>query len=146
MKYILQNLSVCLLKEQKEALQRTSFQDNVGVHGWIGPFDIVFVAYCCGIFVPVSFVFSITCNFFSDRGFKCRLRNVVQSYFLDIILTLCCSVKILKTRSNQYRNGLKTPRVQAVYIFLLRWKCTWHNLVTRLKARKISRFVDNNVP
>ena len=28
-----------------------------GVHGWIGPLDIVFAAYCCGIFVPASFVF-----------------------------------------------------------------------------------------
>ena len=41
-----------------------------GVHGWIGLFDIVFAAYCCGIFVSASVVFYITLYLLSDRGFK----------------------------------------------------------------------------
>ena len=34
-----------------------------GVHGFIGSFGIVVAAYCCGIFVPASFVFYITLHF-----------------------------------------------------------------------------------
>ena len=49
-----------------------------GVHGWMGPSDIAFAAYCCGIFVLAGFVFFITCNLLRDRGFKCRLLNVVN--------------------------------------------------------------------
>ena len=45
------------IENQKEELQRTRFQ---GVHGLIGPFDSVFATYCCGIFVPASFVFYIS--------------------------------------------------------------------------------------
>ena len=30
------------------------FKTMQGVHRWIRPFDIVFAAYCCGIFVPAS--------------------------------------------------------------------------------------------
>ena len=70
-----QNLSVCWLENQKEELQTMQ-----GVHGWIEPFDIVFVAYCCGIFVPASFVFLLLCISFSDRGFKCRLLNVLLTF------------------------------------------------------------------
>ena len=42
---------------------RINFKTMQGVHEWIGPFDIVFDAYFCGIFVPASFVFYITCHF-----------------------------------------------------------------------------------
>ena len=41
-----------------------------GVHPWIGPFDIVFAAYCCGIFVPASVLFNINFHLLSDGGFK----------------------------------------------------------------------------
>ena len=41
-----------------------------GVHEWIGMFDIVFAAYCCGIFVPASVVSYITFYLLNDRGFK----------------------------------------------------------------------------
>ena len=79
-----------------------------GVHGWIGPFDIVFAAYSCRGFLPVSFVFYSTSV--SDRGFKCRL------------FTVQFSVKALKTLGNQYCNELKMPRAQAVYSFLYSYK------------------------
>ena len=46
------------------------FKTMQGIQAWIGPFDIVFAAYCCGIFVPASVVFYITCLLLSDRGFK----------------------------------------------------------------------------
>ena len=78
---------------------------------WIGLFDIVFAAYCCGNFVPASFLFNVTCHLLSDRGFKCWLLNVVnvvQSYFLDIIY-----LKALKTLRNQHCDGLKTPQVNS---------------------------------
>ena len=41
-----------------------------GAHAWIGPFDIVFAAYCCGIFVPAGVAFYITFHLLIDRGFK----------------------------------------------------------------------------
>ena len=34
---------------------------------WIGPFNVVFAAYCCGIFVPASFVYYLTFHLLSDR-------------------------------------------------------------------------------
>ena len=40
------------------------------VHAWIELFDIVFAAYCCGIFLPASVLFYITFHLLSDRGFK----------------------------------------------------------------------------
>ena len=46
------------------------FKTMQSVHAWIGPFDIVFAAYCCGIFVSASVVFYITFYLLSDRGFK----------------------------------------------------------------------------
>ena len=46
------------------------FKTMQGVYGWIAPFDIVFAAYCCGIFVPSSVVLYITCHLLNDRGFK----------------------------------------------------------------------------
>ena len=46
------------------------FKTMQGVHRWIGLFDIVFAAYCCGIFVPASVVFYITFHLFNDRGLK----------------------------------------------------------------------------
>ena len=46
------------------------FKTMQGVHGWIGQFDIVFAAHCCGIFVPASIVFYITFHLLSDQGFK----------------------------------------------------------------------------
>ena len=45
------------------------FKTMQGVHAWIGPFDIVFAAYCCGIF---SLVIEVL------RCFNCRLLNVVN--------------------------------------------------------------------
>ena len=54
------------------------FKTMQGVHGWIGPFDIVFAPYCCGIFVPASVVFYITFHLLNNRVFKCQLLNVVN--------------------------------------------------------------------
>ena len=42
---------------------------------WIGPFDIVFARYYCGIFVPVSFVFYKT---FLCLAIECWLLNAVN--------------------------------------------------------------------
>ena len=44
------------------------FKTMQGAYGWIAPFDIVLVAYCCGIFVPASYASDIICNLLSDRG------------------------------------------------------------------------------
>ena len=33
------------------------FKTMRDVHGWVGPFDIVFTAHCYGIFVPAGVVF-----------------------------------------------------------------------------------------
>ena len=74
-----------------------------GIHGWIEPFDIVFVAYCCRVFVPASVVFYITFHLLSDRGFQviqvlapeCTECSVVLlfGHFFDV----CFSVKALRT-------------------------------------------------
>ena len=84
------------------------FETMSCVHGLVGPFDIVFAAYCCGIFVPAGFVLILLAISVGDRGFKCRpvnAVNVVWCYFLHKILTLCFSVKALKTLGNH--NGLR---------------------------------------
>ena len=52
-----------------------------GVYGWIEPFNIVFAAYRCGIFVPESFLFYVTFILVSDRGFKCRVHYVVLLFY-----------------------------------------------------------------
>ena len=69
---------------------------------WIGPFNVVFAAYCCGTFVPASFVYYLTFHLLSDR-----------------MLATACSVKF----SNSFRHFnlcfSVNARVQAVHSFLL---------------------------
>ena len=66
------------------------FKTMQGVHECIGSFDIVFVAHCCGIFVPVMFC---------------------------VLFNLAFHLAIVKGRLHYV--VLKTPRVQAVYMQLL---------------------------
>ena len=70
-------------------------------------------------------MFNITFHLISDRDFKvfqvsatkCSEYSVVL-LFRHNLISVCYSVKALKTFRNQYYNGLKTPRVKAVYSFL----------------------------
>ena len=57
-----------------------------GVHAWIGPFDIVFAAYCCGVFVPASVLFYITFHLLSDRGFNFKVLATECSACSEVLL------------------------------------------------------------
>ena len=79
----------------------------------IGLFDFVFPTYCCGIFVLASFVFYITGHF----SWRSKLIQVLATEF-SVALLFKHIFKLMflrKTLGNQYCNGLKMPRVQAVY-------------------------------
>ena len=61
------------------------FKTMQDVHGWIGPFDIVFAAYCCGIFVPASVVFYKTYHLLNNRGSK----------IFQVLATKCSDFSVL---------------------------------------------------
>ena len=69
-------ISLIDLRSRRNDYSVQVFKTVQGIRGWIGPFDIVFTAYCCRMFVPASFVFYIICYLLADRGFKCCLLNL----------------------------------------------------------------------
>ena len=56
------------------------FKAMQGVRGWMGPLDIYLSLIVVGILFRHFFFFgfNITCHLRSDRGFKCRLLNVIN--------------------------------------------------------------------
>ena len=129
MSYKPQNLSVCWLEKQKEALQRTiaNLQDNVR-HPWmfrtvLNCFRRLFLwDFCSGKFCVL---YNLQFFLLSDRCFKCRQLHKCSECTCSVVLllSLCFSVKALKTLGNQYCNGLKTSRVQAAVYSILFLEC-----------------------
>ena len=75
--------------------------------------------------VPRSFLSYISCHLLSDRSLKSALLNVVnvvQSYIFRhnfMFLHKSTQNSLFNGLGSQYCTGLMTPRVQAVYSFLL---------------------------
>ena len=64
------------------------FKTMQGVDAWIGPFDIVFAAYCCGIFFPAGVMFNITSHLLNDRSFKvCQVLATKCSEYSVVLLS-----------------------------------------------------------
>ena len=58
------------LRSRRKNYRVQVFKTVQGVHGWTGPFDVGFAAYCCGFIVPASCVFYITCHFSKRSWFQ----------------------------------------------------------------------------
>ena len=95
-------ISPCVdLRNKRKNYSVQVFKTMQCVHWWIGPFDIVFAAYCCGIFVPASVVSYITFFLLSDRSFKVFQVSLLFRHNSCLFLR-----KSTQTLGNQCCNGL----------------------------------------